>query len=188
MTKARAPRAPAGTAASVAAGKSRASKSGARGEAIVEAFHQTAVVAAVAQLHKVPTPTRRVPVPGKGWTMIYTKPSTVDMVGFRTRDGAHCALEIKTCTSRAKFYLSEVEPHQASYLTAVEAAGGIAALVVVHGPGREVALIAWAWARERTFITAVELAALSVTPAHYAERLNDWGATRFAPQQGQVAA
>jgi len=156
----------------IAAAKSRAARSGAKGEQILEAYHRLAAACGIS-LQKVPTETRRVKQ-GRTWGLIYTRRSTVDFVGFRVGDGRHVAIECKTCTARPRFTLSEVEPHQRAYLDAVHEAGGIAALAVVWGPERHVSLYPWHVVREATSLGPATLQAWQTTPTQYAAELTEF--------------
>jgi penicillin-binding protein-related factor A (putative recombinase) len=156
--------------AEVAAAKSRASRSGVRGEQVIAEYNACAESYGVALLHKLPTPTRRVKR-GNGWSIIYTARSTVDYCGVMLDGtGRHVAIEAKSCTSRPKFYLSEVESHQREYLDSVAKAGGVAALAVVFGQARTVHVIPWEEARVVKKLEAAELARYQVTEEQYLRR------------------
>jgi penicillin-binding protein-related factor A (putative recombinase) len=161
---------PANDNAQARAAKARKSqRSGKAGEKTVAEYNATAQAAGVAVLHKVPTDTRWTP---RG--MVYTTRSTVDFVGFMLDGtGRHLAVEVKTCTSKKTFSLGEVEPHQRDYLDAVEAAGGVAALVVVYGKEHAVCAIPWHLAKDRASLNEQAVRIFQVTPATYLRRFLD---------------
>jgi recombination protein U len=136
------------SALQVSVDKSKASKSGAKGEKIVAEYHAAARAAGTCVMHHVPTPSRLIPRNG-GWMRILDKPSTVDSVGFMLDGtGRVVAEEIKTCTAKPRFDMSEVELHQAAYLDSVEEAGGVAVLTIVFGANRDVCPIDWSEAKK----------------------------------------
>lgn len=148
----------------VSAAKSRASKSGSSGEKTVEAYNDTARIAGVAFIHKIPTPTT--------WTktgLKYTSRSVCDYGGWLD-GGRAVVIEAKTMTSRAKFYLREVEPWQREQLDAALMSGAAAVLVVVVGPTHLVCEIPWEEARDKVSMILEELLRYLVNPTTYLTR------------------
>jgi penicillin-binding protein-related factor A (putative recombinase) len=154
---------------SVSAKKRRAAKSGKRGEQIVADYNAAALKAGVACLHQIPTPTRWSP---RG--LRYASRSTVDFVGFLLDGSARfVAMEVKTCTSKKTFSMSEVEPHQREYLDTVHDAGGLALLTIVFGVDHAVCVIPWQTIRTCPLIKGQDVLIFSKTPDQYLRGYSD---------------
>lgn len=148
----------------VSAAKSRASKSGNAGESVVQTYNDVAEGRGVAFVRKIPTPTT--------WTktgLQYTKASTVDYAGF-LHGGRAVFIECKRVTSKSRFYLSEVEVHQAACLNIALDYGAAAVLVVVLGHEGFVCEIPWQDARDKVSMSREELLRYLVNPITYLRR------------------
>lgn len=152
----------------VAVARSKASRSGSGGEAIVGAFHREAERRGLARLFHVPTPTRW--TKGKaGMRLVYAGKSVVDTVGFELNGRARfIAEEIKT-TQAHSFRIAEVEPHQRAFLDIVDAAGGVAVLTVVWSPDKRVSVLCWRNIRDLSSLSADVLAGSQVSLTTYLE-------------------
>lgn len=159
---------------SLSAARSKASKSGAKGESIVSSMHDDLKAQGVAVITKVATPTRRVLQRGT-WGLIYTERSIADYAGWRCRDGKHIAIECKRCTTKTRFAMSVVKEHQRDHLDAVARDGGIAMLTVVWGDA--VCPMAWAAVRHEVSLSAGFVLAMAVDAKGYARRIGEWGET-----------
>ena len=111
----------------VAANKARANRSGSGGEALVKAQHDECYRRGVAHMRKVPTETA-----GKNGERWFRERSGVDFKGM-LRGGRACYVEVKTCNTGKRFYLSFVEPHQRAELDDCHQFGGLALVVLVRG-------------------------------------------------------
>jgi penicillin-binding protein-related factor A (putative recombinase) len=141
-------------AGKVSRDRAKAARGGRTAEAIVAQYAAAAQARGVATLQKIPTEVAF----GKTGPR-YIRRSSVDFTGFAHDDGRHIALEVKSCVAAKRFRLGEVEPHQAAYLDAVEAAGGEALLVVVYGEDRTVCVLPWHWVRDQAAAGAASLTA-----------------------------
>lgn len=157
---------------SASGGRARAQRSGATGEAIVDALRDAARLRRCADVRPIPTPTV-----GANGARRFVARSTVDALGYLLDGTARVvAEEVKTCAAKRRFQLREVEPHQAAYLDGVERAGGVAVLTVVYGPARLVSVHAWRDVRTLVSLGPDELAACRVTAATYLARFCAAGA------------
>ena len=77
---------------------------------------------------KVGTPIRRTGGSGKGFTAVYSKRSTVDIVGIC--GGLPIFVEAKKTTTKTRFNLGVVKPHQRTDLARAHAAGAVSGLAV----------------------------------------------------------
>lgn len=155
-------------------GKRASQRSGASGEAVVSVYRNVARAGRTADVRTIATPTV-----GANGARRFRARSTVDGVGFMLDGtGRHVAEEIKTCASKRRLSLREVELHQRTYLDGVLAAGGVAVLTVVYGPTRDVFVIPWIEARGMDSLGTRELAPYRVTAPTYLRRFMSIGAPR----------
>src|SRR6185369_12920106 len=120
----------------------------------------------VAYLFKLPTPTVWSP---KG--LRYSAASGTDFVGFLLDgSGRVIAEEVKACSTKARFNLREVEPHQRDMLDRVHAAGGLALLTLVWGKDRAVCVLPWAAVREKVSLADDEIRAWAEEPETFLGR------------------
>jgi recombination protein U len=126
--------------------QSARSASGARGEDVVASLNAQCLAAGIARVRKLPTPMRVVGrIDQRGQTRllcVYSAKSGVDFVGVMLADGRAVAVEAKRCTDR-RFPLARLEDHQRDELAAVHAAGGVAVVLVIHGPKRHAYALPW---------------------------------------------
>lgn len=133
-------------------------KHGNETEAFVATLNEACARAGVAWLDKVPTNMRVVGRSGAMVRAVFAQKAIADFVGV-LRGGRAVAVEVKrvevTISKRShaplppSLSLSRVEPHQRDYLDRVDAAGGLALLLVVHGP---LAAYAVPWAEARAVL------------------------------------
>lgn len=106
-------------------------KLGDAAEEFVKPFVSAAFGLKVADLFKVPTPTKQ----DKNGKIIYDEKSIADYTGFMMDGTArHVAVEVKRC-SEPSIPFDYVSPHQWEYLSRAKAAGSVCVVLVVHPRG-----------------------------------------------------
>ena len=131
-------------------------KHGNETERFVETLNHLCELRGIARLRKVPTEMRVVGRQGPRVVAIYAKKAGVDYVGRFIGSGRFVGVEVKRVdVSISKrtgaplpphLDLARVEDHQRAELDAIAADGGLALLLVVHGP---LAAYAVPWAEAR---------------------------------------
>ncbi len=122
------------SAAQVASDKRRNAKGGGIGEAVAERLHAECARQGVARMRKMPTPMKVIGRCVRGLIAVYSARSGVDYHGSLTSNGRAVYVEVKRCTSKKAFAMSEVEPHQRKELDYAWTTGAVAVLLVVFGP------------------------------------------------------
>lgn len=123
--------------------QSHRAHAGAEAERYFDRLNDVCARAGVAHVHRVSSHTKILRTLGRGRVeAILTSASVVDAMGWMA-DGRAVAIEVKHvgverlqsgAEAAWRLALSRIEPHQLAMLAACDAAGGLALVVVIHGP------------------------------------------------------